>query len=116
MPDPTKSWALVVGIDQYNDAIVPPLDGAVADAVAAVQWLRGIGVPDAQILLHAVPRGPSVAAVAALNLPKASNDASFDAIDASLATLGDNTGERLFVFLAGHAVYEPSAGRLFLCQ
>ena len=116
MADATKSWALVVGIDRYNEGIVPPLDGAAADAVAAVQWLRGLGVPEAQILLHAAPSPATAPAIAALNLPHTTADATFDAIDASLVTLSGASGERLYVFLAGHAVYEPSEGRLFLCQ
>ena len=116
MADPTKSWALVVGIDQYSDAIVPPLDGAAADALAAVEWLRGIGLPDDQILLHTVASAATAPAIAALNLPKATAVATFDSIDASLVTLSENSGDRLYVFLAGHAVYEPSEGRLFLCQ
>ena len=116
MADPTKSWALVVGIDQYSDAIVPPLDGAAADALAAVEWLRGIGLPDDQILLHTVASAATAPAITALNLPLAKADATFDGIDASLVTLSLNSGDRLYVFLAGHAVYEPSKGRLFLCQ
>ncbi|MEO6397475.1 MAG: hypothetical protein ABIP13_03295 [Tepidiformaceae bacterium] len=116
MADATKSWALVVGIDRYNDDTVPPLDGAAADALAAVQWLRRLGVPDTQILLHTVASPTTAPAIAALGLPNGSTDASFDAIDASLVTLSESAGDRLYVFLAGHAVYEPSDGRLFLCQ
>ena len=55
MNEARTTWALVVGIDVYADPAIPVLQGAVADALAACRWLRRLGVPDEQVLLHASP-------------------------------------------------------------
>jgi hypothetical protein len=105
------TWALVVGIDAYADPAIQDLDGAVADAVAFSDWLQRIGVPEDQILLHAVPGRRS------RRLLKGRTFADTDpaSIDASIVRLEKvPDGTRLFVYLAGHGVYEPTAQRLFL--
>lgn len=112
MKDAETTWALVVGIDAYTH--FKPLTGAARDAVAVVGWLRGLGVPDDQILLHAAP-GPAVAAeVAALGLPV--GDCTTAGIWTSFARLRKQQGRRLMVFLMGHAYHELTYGRLFLTQ
>lgn len=118
MADPARTWALVAGIDVYdNGGQLPALGGAAADAVAAVRWLLGLGLPPAQVLLRVSPCEAAKAAVESLGLPPANvADARFDSITRGLAAIGREGGERLYVFLAGHGVYEPTAGRLFLCQ
>jgi hypothetical protein len=112
MKDAAATWALVIGIDAYDH--VRQLTGAVHDAVDAVRWLRRLGVPDAQILLHAAPTPASQAALDALGLTYAGCRQpdfwqSFDA-------LRQNSGPRLFVFLTGHGLYEPGGERVFLTQ
>ena len=114
--DASRTWALVVGIDEYKDAGIPALTGAAADAVAVVRWLLRLGVPKDQVLLHTAARPATQPDVAALGLPKAVQDASFDAIDDSIVNLAKESGDRLYVFLSGHAVYEPSEAQLFLCS
>ncbi|HEV8489948.1 MAG TPA: hypothetical protein VGQ58_09205 [Candidatus Limnocylindrales bacterium] len=115
MNEGATTWALVVGIDLYDSADLPKLTGAAADAVAAVEWLRKLGVPEDHVFLHAVPRAETMPAVGALGIPY--HDARSETIWKSVYTLQQVTGgTRLFVFLCGHGLYEPSARRLFLTQ
>jgi hypothetical protein len=115
MNEASTTWALVVGIDQYDSSNVPPLQGAIADAVAAVGWLRNLGVPDGQILLNASAGPASKAALQALTLPYAA--ARKADIAGSIHHLSQVVGgTRLLVFLCGHGFYEPSSGRMFLVQ
>ena len=117
MTNPNDTWALVVGIDEYDHPDqLRPLTGAVADAAAAVAWLRGLGVPGEQIRLHVSPSPQSLPAVEALDVA-VTGDATFAAITRTLGEFHRHPGgDRLVVLLAGHAVFEPTAGRLFLCQ
>ena len=106
------TWALVVGINRYERAdLLPELSGAVADAAAAVDWLHRLGIIPSHILLHASPADdPSIAALGA-------QPATEDAIWKSVDRLSEVTdGTRLFVFLSGHATFEPTYKRLFLTQ
>lgn len=109
-----RTWALVVGIDEYDDPKIPRLHGAGADAVAVVGWLRALGVPDGQMLVHAAPAAHSRPAVEALGLPV--RGCTEPEIWASVYALQRKSGERLFVFLCGHGLYEPGSGRLFLTK
>ncbi len=115
MNEAKTTWALVVGIDEYDSPKLGRLKGAVADAVAAVAWLRSLGVPDQQILLHAAPSEASKPPLDALGL--AYGTAREPEIWDSIAKLLDVTGgTRLFVFFSGHGLYEAASGRLFLTQ
>jgi hypothetical protein len=115
MNEGATTWALVVGIDEYDSPLVPKLKGAAADAAAAVTWLRRLGVPDGQIFLHAAPATESKGLVEGLGIPfKDGRDAT---IWSSVSKFLDVTdGTRLFVFLCGHGLYEPSTKRIFLTQ
>jgi hypothetical protein len=116
MIDADKTWALVVGIDRYDLPEISPLTGAVADAVAAVRWLRSLGVPDQHIYLNASPAAKARALLEGVNITIADN-ARFASIWASIFKLDKiDDGKRLFVFLSGHGLYQLSDGRLFLTQ
>ncbi len=115
MHEAATTWALVVGIDVYDSDAVRPLQGPVADACETVAWLRKLGVPDGQILLHASPGAHARPALDALGIPYL--DGREPTIWGSIATLrGVTTGTRLFVYLFGHGLYDPESGRLFLTQ
>lgn len=107
------TWALVIGIDNY-DSILPPLTGATRDAAMSVKWLRALGVPDNQILLHAAPSGVGKEEINALGLPF--RGCSDPEIWKSFEKLMTSSGSRLFVFLAGHGLWEPAGERVFLTQ
>jgi hypothetical protein len=115
MHEAATTHALVVGIDEYQDPWFGRLHGAVPDAIAAVAWLRRLGVPDGQIRLHAAPSAANRPALEALELPW--QPATLPKIWSSIHQLGEtNGGTRLFVFLSGHGYYEPESGRLFLTE
>jgi tetratricopeptide (TPR) repeat protein len=109
-----STWALVAGIDQYQGKRIRPLKGAARDAVAAVTWLRSLGVPDGQILFHAHPSPAAKQDVDDLGIRVrgCTNDELVD----SILHLERSKGARLFVFLSGHGLFEPTTGPLFLTQ
>lgn len=103
---------MVVGIDTYDH--VKELTGAARDAAAVVHWLRRLGVPDQQILLHAAPGQAAKAEIDELGLTCAG--CTEPEIWPSFETLMDNQGARLFVFLSGHGFFEPGGERVFLTR
>ena len=119
MNEAATTWALVVGVDKYDYPRLRQLEGAVGDAIAAVRWLRAIGVPAEQILLHASPspasEQPLKALLAELGRPTYLA-ATENGIWASIDQLRNRSGSRLFVFLAGHGLYDPETRRMFLPQ
>jgi formylglycine-generating enzyme required for sulfatase activity len=48
----SNSWALVVGIDRYDSASIPPLRFAAADASALAKLLPALGFPNVTVLLN----------------------------------------------------------------
>lgn len=109
-----ESWALVVGIDAYDDPRIKDLSGAVVDACESVNWLRKAGVPDDHILLHAQPTEASRPLLESLGAGLPWHDATARGISDSIARLRRMSGSNLFVFLSGHGIYEPSTKRLFV--
>jgi hypothetical protein len=107
-----STWAVVVGIDTYDN--FRGLTGAANDAVEAVRWLKALGVPNAQIMFHAAPCEAAADAVANSGLQ--AGGCTEPEIWPSFERLMDNSGERLFVFLAGHGLYEPGGARVFLTR
>jgi hypothetical protein len=114
MTEGATTAALVVGIDRYDvgPTGLRPLTGAVADATAAVAWLQALDVPNDRIFLHASPDQAAVAAATSVRVRPARE---LD-IWGSAHRLSRLSGSRLFVFLFGHAVFEPRWGRLFFTQ
>jgi tetratricopeptide (TPR) repeat protein len=110
----TSTWALVVGIDQYQGKKIRPLKGAARDAVAAARWLRSLGVPDEQILFHAHPNPAAKQDVKDLDLTV--RGCTNDELVESILFLERSKGTRLFIFLSGHGLFEPTTGPLFLTQ
>lgn len=112
MREAATTWALVVGIDAYD--AFPPLQGAARDAAATVRWLRRLGVPDEQVLLHAAPCDAARPDLDALG--RTWLGCTEPEIWGSFDRLWQEQGSRLFVFLSGHGFYEPSGARVFLTQ
>lgn len=107
-----RTWALVVGIDAYDH--VKTLTGAARDAVDVVAWLRRLGVPDDQVLLHAAPAPATQKAVAGLGITV--NGCREPDLWQSFARLSEVSGSKLLVFLMGHGLFEPGGERVFLTQ
>jgi hypothetical protein len=112
MKDAAATWALIIGIDSYDN--FKGLTGAARDAAAAVTWLRHLGVPDAQILLHAAPCDAAKPELDALGLT--CHGCTEPEIWASFVTLMNNRGSKLYVFLSGHGFCEPGGDRVFLTR
>jgi hypothetical protein len=124
---PARTFALVVGIAEYDAGAGWQLYAPVADAARTVVWLLRRGVPPEQILLFLSPVPPSVvellASVAEGPLPDGA-----DRVKASLAdhsgvdgairrTLKSARGDLLVVFWGGHgAVDQERLQRLFLAD
>jgi hypothetical protein len=108
------TWALVIGIDEYEGSSIKRLTGAARDAAAVVGWLRALGVPDTQIFLHAAPSADATPVVDGLGIPR--QGCTVREIWQSVTKLSKCSGSRLFVFLSGHGLYEPGSKRIFLTQ
>src|SRR4051812_32529808 len=115
MTDAETTWALVVGIDKYRGETIRELKGASRDAQASVRWLRELGVPDEQILLHACAVSDDNKAELT-KLGHSVLEASEPAIWDSIAKLWGQKGTCLFVFLSGHGLFERTTGPAFLTQ
>ena len=113
MNEADSTWAVVVGIDAYDH--FNHLTGAANDAVAAVEWLRRLGVPDDQIMLHAASTGDPAKTVAGLglNVGGCTEPEIFRSFQRLMESKG---GSKLFVFLSGHGLFEPCGKRVLLTQ
>lgn len=112
MEDADRTWALIVGVDDYPSPI-PKLTGAVEDAVAFTQLMLSYGVPAHNILLHVSPRPDSQQSLNALTgIPH--RPATQNEIQNAAFHIGGLSGRRLVVYLAGHGVFLPDEGRVFL--
>jgi Caspase domain len=110
-----QTWALVVGIDVYDDPGIRSLNAAASDALHFVQWLIKEKVPPKQILFHAAPTVTTEQTIKAAGLSFL--DAKLDSITKTVSTtLSVQKGQRLIVFLSGHGLYQPRQGRMFLLQ
>jgi Caspase domain len=109
-----NAYALVVGIDRYDDNGIPVLSGSVYDAKIAVAWLLKIGVPPERIHLHVSPLPAPPASFSGVSAASA----RLDAILGSLEALSKEKGDQLFLFLSGHGLNVPGAagGPIFLAQ
>lgn len=127
MASPARTYALVVGIAEYDAGAGWELYAPVADAARAVLWLLRRGVPPEQILLFLSPVPPDVTALLA-SVAEGPLPAGADRVQASLAdhagvdgavrrTLKSVAGELLVVFWGGHgAVDQERQQRLFLAD
>jgi len=124
---PARTFALVVGIAEYDAGAAWELYAPVADAARAVLWLLRRGVPPEQILLLLSPVPPTVAdllaSVADGPLPAGAERvkatlADHAGVDGALRrTLKTARGDLLLLFWGGHgAVDQERQQRLFLAD
>lgn len=105
---PDRTHALVVGVERYATGAGWDLPGPAADARRFTAWLRGHGVPAANIalLLDALPGagGPPV--------DVAEWPAGREAVQSQLlGALPAREGDLLWVFWGGHGVTDPQGHR-----
>ncbi|MEU5697939.1 caspase family protein [Streptomyces aurantiacus] len=105
--DPSRVYALIVGIEAYDAGEDWSLPGPARDAVALHRMLRAAGVPDAQLRLHLAP------------LPSYVPEVPYAAADQAtlrrvlVRELSQARGDVLWVWWGGHGVLDRS-GRLRL--
>lgn|SRR5262245_13137012 len=110
MTQPEKTFAFVVGIEKYAAGVDWDLDGPVYDAGRFVRWLRGKGVPAAQILLFLSPLEANREQANQLDVP--AQPAEKALITAALTdTLQQRAGDLLFFFWGGHGVINAEGDR-----
>ena len=109
---PERTHALLVGIEQYAGGW--PLDGPSRDVADMHAWLRGHGVPDAQIHLEVAPLPDNAARVQALGA--AIGPANGESVRNALLALRAQAGDMLVLFWAGHGAISDGAHRLFVAD
>ncbi|MFF5185062.1 hypothetical protein ACFY30_14965 [Streptomyces sp. NPDC000345] len=117
--DPARVHAVVVGIERYPRHPDWDLSGAVGDALRFAQWLRGGGVPDANVRLLLAPGEDSrrllrtQAAQPAFDWCETwSRDQLMDAFTDGL---DGRDGDLLYVYWGSHGVLGHGDRRLLLC-
>lgn len=105
---PEKTWALLVGVEQYESPELPRLKGPAQDALGHAKWLRDRGVPPAQIRLCLSPHDDP-------GIQEAAADLGLGVLPATRATvhgiLRDQLphwhGDMLWLAWSGHGVLDP---------
>jgi hypothetical protein len=116
---PERTWAVVVGVEQYDAGPKWSLNGPVSDATRFVRWLRKRHVPAEQILLLLAPLDGNRQLVNELKADPEINvswdQATQNKIEESLYQIHQQSGDLLYLFLGGHgAVHEDE--RLLYCS
>jgi hypothetical protein len=100
--DPARTYALIVGIEQYTLGV--PLPGPANDALRFAQWLRGNGVPYENMMLLLSPLPRNEALYRAWPGPY-KNSATRDRVSyAVYQWLRKRSGDLLYVFWGGHGM------------
>lgn len=101
---PKRTYALVVGIEQYEAGTTWDLPGPATDALDFTSWLRARGVPADQILLFLSPLANELPG-ASLPTGVATRPADSEPLkEAITRTLPRWRGDLLWLFWAGHGV------------
>jgi hypothetical protein len=109
-PDPERTFAVVVGIEEYLVPGWAPLDGPASDAVRFVRFLIKRRVPPANIYLFLSPLEKNRALTG--DLPVLAAPAVRDSIYPTISqTLQKVTGDLLYFFWGGHGVSDAQKRR-----
>ena len=100
--DPTRTFALVVGIEKYDAGSNWNLDGPVTDALEFYQWLLARNVSRENIHLLLSPLDENIARIQESNL--GASPATSSAIRYGLNALHETKGDLLMLFWAGHGI------------
>jgi hypothetical protein len=110
-----SSFAIVIGIDRYDDPAIPQLTGPVNDALKMAKWLldpaRGkLGEDNLSLILDPIPNpiDPSLTRLSKLgNVLQATKRVVMTTIR-DLPARAPSGGDRLFFFYAGHGLMSRS--------
>ena len=111
MIDPSTTHALLIGIEQYTDNGVNPLDGPANDVYRFAQWLRNNRVPsdNISILLSPLEKNKKIAQDTAALLGKTSLPEATKAEVEKAFELLKKTQASLFLMLwGGHGWVTPA--------
>lgn len=99
---PEKTWAVVVGIEQFEFG--EKLPGAATQACRVARWLKARGVPKEQIklFLSPLPENQAVADGLGIDFKPATYREIYDAIEDELANLPPEHCDALFIYWGGH--------------
>lgn len=112
--DPKQTFAIVVGIEQYNAGTSWNLDGPVRDASRFVSYLLNCGVPNNQIRLFASPIQSNESELQRLDI--ASQLATYDVLNrAVIDELTMQSGDLLCLFWSGHGVIDVRNNQRLFC-
>ena len=99
--DPQKTaqqtFALIVGIEEYDMGAEWTLEGCIASALTFLAWLQQSHVPLDHVFLHLSPQ----------NSHHAARPADLNSVQASILTLKEQQGDVLFIYWAGHGYAKP---------
>ncbi len=112
--NPNRTYALVVGIERYQDGSLNVKGGGPAnDALEFAKWLRDRGVPEKNIWLCLSPLEENRHKIEqSEQLVEATEQAIFDIIT---NVLKPKEGDLLYIFWAGHGVIDSETYRRLLC-
>jgi hypothetical protein len=112
--NPSKTYAIVVGIEKYDIGNAWNLNGPAIDAARFVGWLRNRGVPAEQIRLFANPLEENKDAWELRSLDVSYQPATSDGImDLLTSEFVETRGDVLFLFWGGHGVMGQGSHHLF---
>lgn len=116
---PDRTWALVVGVESYQEGRAWDLDGPVPDADRFIRWLRRRGVPASQIvaLLSPLDRNRQIVnnLVTDRRIRVKSQAATANALNDAVDQFRGHHGDLLYLFLGGHGIMIDHQ-RLFLAS
>ncbi|MFD7403204.1 caspase family protein [Streptomyces sp. NPDC059866] len=112
---PQNTFAVLVGVEEYESSSFPTLKGAAADALRHAEWLRRSGVPPAQIRLCVSPDHSPDVQNAARSLGLTVRPAHQADVEGLLKTeLPQWEGDLLWLAWSGHGVTDPRTRELLL--
>jgi len=112
---PTKTYALIVGIDKYGDRGLDVNSGApVKDALKFAEWLTEGGVPpeNIQLCLSPVKDNQQLVNKCQFTIESATSQYLFNFIE---NTLSKKSGDLLYIFWAGHGLLTLEGKRRLIC-
>ncbi|AGS70820.1 caspase family protein [Streptomyces collinus] len=113
--DPERTWAVLVGIEEYESRAFAPLRGAAADAFGHAKWLCAQGVPPEQIQLCVSPYDSTTIQAAADELGLRVRSATREELEKLLTReVRRWRGDLLWLAWNGHGVTLPGSGELLL--
>jgi hypothetical protein len=118
-PDPSDSYALLVGIEEYHLGPESALNGPALGATQVAARLIKRGVPAGQILLHVAPLAKNAAGIEARTrrLGISTLPASEHAIrDSVIRVLREKRGKLLIIYWCGHGFVEGRSERFLFCS